>query len=105
MERLFDFDPLTGLKTTFSYNEENDSFALTYSQDITPVLDVNKESQADGFDKSGEMWHAARIPVGIQYEWIAKHGVNLWNPNHKEGVRRLLNSPDYRYLRVNHFII
>jgi hypothetical protein len=61
-ERLFDFDPLTGLKTTFRYNEENDSFALTYSQDIDPILDANKADQAEGHDKRGDMWHAARIP-------------------------------------------
>lgn len=104
-ERLFDFDPLTGLKTTFRYNEENDSFALTYSQDVDPILDANKEDQTENFDRRADLWHAARIPVGIQYEWLVKHGVNLWDKNHKEGVKRLLNDPEYRYLRVNHFII
>jgi hypothetical protein len=105
MDRLFDFDPETGLKTIFHYDEESDRIAFTYSQEVDPVLDANKASQAETFGKRGDLWHAARIPVGIQYEWLVKHGVNLWDKNHKDGVRRLLNSSDYRYLRVNHFII
>jgi hypothetical protein len=51
------------------------------------------------------MWHAARIPLVIMMEWVSKHGIEAWNPSHKAGVRRLLNSNEYRYLRVNNFIM
>lgn len=105
MDRLFDFDPETGLKTMFHYDEAEDRIALTYSQEVDPILDANKADQAEGQDKQSEMWHAARVPIGIQYEWLVKHGVNLWDPNHKDGVRRLLNDADYRWLRVNNFIL
>ena len=27
------------------------------------------------------------------------YGVDLFDPNHKEGVKKLINSPEYRYLR------
>lgn len=50
-----------------------------------------------------DMRLAASIPVQVQFEWIDKHGVNMHNPNHKDAVIRLLNSNEYRYLRVNHF--
>jgi hypothetical protein len=49
------------------------------------------------------MWLAASIPVGVQYEWMVKHGVNLWNPEHRPKVRQLLNDSEYRYLRIRHF--
>jgi hypothetical protein len=39
------------------------------------------------------------------YEWATRHGVEMWNPAHKDGVKKLLNHPDYRYLRVREFII
>lgn len=106
-ERLFDYDPATGLRTWFSSSDEDGgTWRFRYEQDdMSPLLDQNKSSQADGFDKRSDMWHAAKIPVGIMYEWKAKHGVEVWNPAHKDGVRRLLNDPDYRYLRVNHFIM
>lgn len=105
-ERLFDYDPLTGMKTWFSSSDEDGgTWRFRYEQDTTPVLDANKEQQAEGFDRRSNWWHAARIPVGIQMEWLVKHGVRAWDKNHAEGVKRLLNDPDYRYLRVNHFIM
>lgn len=105
-ERLFDYDPATGTKTWFSSSEDNGgTWQFRYEQDASPILDHNKEMQAESFDKRSEMWHAAKIPTTVIYEWMVKYGVNLWDKNHKEGVRRLLNHPDYRYLRVNHFIM
>ena len=103
--RLFDYDADSGLKTWYEYNPENDSFGLTYEQDVSAALDANKASQTEGFDKRADFWHAASVPVGIQYEWLVKHGVNMWKKEHSDGVKRLLNDPEYRYLRVNNFII
>jgi len=106
MERLLDYDRDTGLKTWFSSSDDDGgTWNLRYEQDASPILDRNKASQAEGFDKRSDMWHAAHIPTIVMLEWKHKHGVELWNPNHKEGVRRLLNSDEYRYLRVKNFII
>jgi hypothetical protein len=103
-ERLLDYNPVTGMKEWFSTDEDGNSF-IRYEQDVSATLDCNKEQQADGFDKRSEMWHAARVPDVVAMEWLTKHGVWLHNPAHKEGVRRLLNSNEYRYLRVNNFIL
>lgn len=106
-ELLFDYDPLTGHRQWFSTDEETGISYIRHEQDIGNILRFNKEMQADCSDdfKRGEMWHAAKIPITVMYEWAAKYGVEAWNPAHKDGVMRLLNDPDYRYLRVNHFII
>ena len=105
-ERLFDYDPTTGVKTWFSSDEENGGqWHFRREQDVAPILDRNKAAQAESWDKRSEMWHAAHIPTLVMYEWATKHGVEMWNPNHKDGVKRLLNHPDYRYLRVREFII
>lgn len=105
-ERLFDHDPDTGMKTWFSSSDDNQgTWQFRYEQDCNPILDENKSTQADGFDKRSDFWHAAKIPNVIIMEWMTKHGVNLYDKNHAAGVRRLLNDPDYRYLRVQHFII
>jgi hypothetical protein len=48
---------------------------------------------------------AARIPPSVIYEWLNKYGVRAWDKNHAAAVRRLLNSNEYRYLRIGHFII
>lgn len=104
-ERVFDHDPHTGMKTWFSSSEDGGTWQFRYEQDVSPILDHNKEMQAESFDKRSEMWHAAKIPNVILMEWAVKHGVNYWDKNHADGVKRLLNHPDYRYLRVQHFII
>lgn len=104
-ERLLDYSPHTGMKTWFSASEDGDTWNLRYEQDVSPILDRNKEMQAESFDKRSEMWHAASIPNVILMEWKTKHGVEAWNKDHAEGVKRLLNDPDYRYLRVRHFIM
>lgn len=105
-ERLFDYDPATGVKTWFSSSDEDGgTWQFRREQDVSPILDRNKEAQAEAWDRRSEMWHAAHIPTLVMYEWATKHGVEMWNPDHKDGVKRLLNHPDYRYLRVRHFII
>ena len=103
-ERLLDHCEITGEKQWFSTDEDGNSF-VRYEQDVTGTLDYNKEQQANGFDKRADEWHAAKIPNVIMYEWMNKFGVEFWNPAHQDGVRKLLNHPDYRYLRVNSFII
>ena len=102
-ERVLDYDPTTGMRTWFSTSDDEDTWHIRYEQDTATVMDANKEQQTDGFDRGADMWHAARIPLVIMMEWMTKHGIEAWNPSHKEGVRRLLNSSDYRYLRVNNF--
>lgn len=105
-ELLLDYDPTSGLKEWISTDEETGISHIRYEQDVQPILDYNKEMQANNdLNKRDDMWHAAKIPAVIIYEWMTKFGVNAFDQNHKEGVKRLLNSNEYRYLRVNHFIM
>jgi hypothetical protein len=104
VERLLDFDPQTGLKTFFSSSDDDGgTWNVRYEQDTSPILDRNKEAQSQGFDRRSDMWHAAHIPTVVMLEWKHKYGIEMWNPNHREGVRRLLNSSEYRHLRRSSF--
>lgn len=106
-ERLLSCDPMTGMKVYHLYDTVADdgSFGLRYEQDTQPILDHNKEAQNEGFDKRADMWHAAKVPAVVLMEWLTKHGVRYWDKNHGPAVKRLLNSDEYRYLRVNNFIM
>lgn len=105
-ESLLDYDPSTGMKTWFSSSDDDGgTWNLRYEQDVSPLLDANKEAQSESWDKRSDMWHAASIPNVVLMEWITKHGIEYWNPNHKDGVKRLLNSDEYRHLRVREFIL
>jgi len=105
-ERLLDYDPLTGVKTWFSSSDEDGgTWNVRYEQDATSILDGNKEAQAEGFDKRSEMWHAASVPTVVLMEWMTKYGVRAWDKNHAHAVKRLLNSDEYRWCRVKHFMM
>lgn len=99
-ERLLDFNPHTGLKTWFSSDDEDGGrWHVRYEQDAAPILDRNKAAQAERQDTKSEMWHAASVPNVVLMEWAVKHGVRAWDKNHADGVKRLLNSNEYRHLR------
>jgi len=105
---LIDHNPVTGLRKWMGYDQDTDSVLVSYDQDkavIDAALDRNKECQNETQHGDKDMWHAAHVPVQVMYEWLAKHGVNAWDPSHIDGVKRLLNSNEYRWCRVRNFIM
>lgn len=101
--RLLDVDPEAGITTYHHYDEATETAAIETVQDTTPVLEINKAQQNEGFDKRRDLWHAATIPAVVQLEWMTKYGVDLYNKDHWPAVKRLLNSNEYRHLRRNEF--
>jgi hypothetical protein len=91
---------------TFLFSEHSGEWAInTRSPDLTKLLDSNKRLQQEDHSIKDEFRLSARIPVAIYHEWKSKFGVDLYNKNHKDAVRKLLNSPDYRYLKTTSRII
>lgn len=97
--RLLDFDPDTGLKTFHIYDPVTHETALRYEQDVAPVLDANKAAQNDHRGRMGDMVHVASIPIAVQLKWYHEKGVALWKPEHKQAVAKLLDDPEWRYLK------
>lgn len=104
-KRLLDFDPVTGLKTFHSYDASEDKTIISYEQDVEQILDANKRAQQENTGKMGDMVHVASIPCSVQLKWLIEHGVDITNKDHGDGVKRLLNSNEYRYLKVRNIII
>jgi len=106
---LIDHNPELGVKKYLAANEhEEDSVLVRHEFDrahTTALIDQNKAAQNDNTGRMGDMAHAASIPVSIMYEWLHKYGVNAWNPQHMDAVKKLLNSSDYRYLKVRNIIL
>lgn len=95
-----------GVKKFIRAGDEADSVDVRYEgNDAAQIIDANKATQNESFDRRSELWHAASIPTSVMYEWLTKFGVNAWNPHHMDGVKKLLNSGDYRYLKVRNIII
>lgn len=104
-ERLLDFDPATGLKTWHSYDESDDRTILRYEQDCQPILDRNKEDLNHGNHKMGDGYLAARIPTSIMLKWLTEYGIDVMNPDHADGVKRLLNSSEWMHLKRTPFTL
>lgn len=106
-KRLLEYDAERGLRIDFE-KMEGGGFALHYTQDAEPILDSNKAKQSLGreyYAHDNEMWRVASVPIGVQYEWITKFGVDPLAQGNEDLLRRLLNSNEYRYLKTAEVII
>ena len=107
--RLLDYDPLSGVATYHSFDPYTDETTIEVVQDAAPYLERAKRFRLDTDRKRKQMkqeWvHAASIPVGVQYKWLAEHGVNIYDKTHTQRVKDLLNSRDYAYLKCADLII
>ena len=103
-KRVLDYDPLTGITTTFDYHADTDTTVLYREQDVSVILEANKQIQNDeSITKQGikeGWWHYGQIPMIVIEKWRNEHGVDVFNKDHTKAVFRLLNQPEYRYLKT-----
>ena len=84
----------------FHYHNPTGEFAIEHIENIQPLIDSNKKLENEDHSIRDEFRLSARIPMTVYYEWKRKFGVDLYNKNHSQAVKKLLNSPDYRYLKT-----
>jgi hypothetical protein len=104
MKRFLEYDPFSGITTSFEYDSMTDTTILHREQDISKMLDMNKALQnEDEHTKRGiksGWWHYANIPNIIIEKWLNELGVNVYDKDHEKKVYSLLNQPEYRYLKT-----
>ena len=105
MKRLVDYDPINGITTYCDYNSVTDvTTVISEYDDVSANLELNKalandpEYWAKGV-KAG-LAHYAHIPNSIVTKWLIEDGVNVLDRNDERKVYRLLNSPEYKYLKT-----
>ena len=88
----------------FDYLPESGKTVIYTEQDVTPILEMNKALQNDtDASKQGiknGWWHYGQIPNIIIEKWKNDHGVDVFNKDHQKAVFKLLNDPQYRYLKT-----
>ena len=110
--RLIDYDPQSRIAVWHEYDSLTDTTTIAEIQDVEPALESNKAAQNAG-DSPGmghnEAWrrgvkenmvHVATIPNSVIMKWQREKGINVFNKDHRKAVLRLLNDPEWRYLRV-----
>ena len=104
MKRIVDYDPFTGVTTTFDYDHATDTTIIGREQDVSLLLDVTKALQNDGdYSKKGikeSWWHMATVPAIVIEKWKNEKGVDVFNKDHWPAVKRLLNDPEYKWLKT-----
>jgi hypothetical protein len=86
---------------TFHRTSDGD-WVYEVSQDCDAILDANKyEQNTDNPLKHGDLRMVARIPFIVMAKWRNELGIDYWNPDHQDAVDRLLESSDWRWLRVD----
>jgi len=101
--RLLEADPVTGVVEYHHYDAATDHTVIETVQDLAPVLERNKSLQnADdrGWSPSRDLRRAATIPDIIVLKWRNDYGIDVFNRDHWAAVKRLLNDPEWRYLRT-----
>lgn len=99
---MIDDGSFNGLRKWIRSSDEGEgTVQVSYEQlGLGQMLDDNKRAQNHGeLNRSGEMWHAAKVPAIVLLEWMTKYGIDASNPNHAAGVKRLLNSNEYAHLK------
>jgi hypothetical protein len=103
-----DHDPLTGMVETFEHDELTGISTIHRRADVGPIIETNKRLQtADGFTgwtgPEKDLRLAARIPIEVVNLWRQLYGIDAMKAEHWPAVKRLLEDPDWRYLRTGSF--
>ena len=87
--------------TRWSYDEPTGQHVITRVQDVEPILENNKAlyNLNDGYSPSREFRRVAEIPISVAEQWY-REGVNIYDPNCREEIRRRLNDPVNLFLRT-----
>lgn len=59
---------------------------------------VEQNKRADAPDKRSDVWHVGHIPASLGLKWLVEEGLDMWNPDHQDGLMRKLMDSDYRHL-------
>lgn len=114
--RLLDYDPESHTASWHSYDHGSRETRIETVQDAAPYLRVNQARMNVDTATSGRlnsvsrqqirngMWHVATVPNGVQLQIAKKLGIPpgwIYRRQYWPVVKRMLNDPEYRYLRTN----
>jgi hypothetical protein len=103
MKRLLDKDYLTGVSTYHHYDPATDLTTIETMQDVQPFIERNKALHNTSYQRDGikdEWMHVATIPVLVQMKWKQEYNIDIYDPADYKRIQKLLNDPDYRYLKT-----
>ena len=96
--KLFDYDPITGVKKIWHYDADKDEATIETTFDVQAIGEDNK-AKYNSFDEraswNGDMHHVASIPMSLFYQMKAEGKLD-----DQAYLKRFLNDPDNRVFRT-----
>lgn len=93
------------IQTQFNYDHDEDKVVLKNTQDVQPILEMNKKEMAGdspyGLQNNPNMRKVASIPLVIIEKWKRELGIDIMDKNDMPKIKKLLNDPEYRWLRTH----
>lgn len=92
------------MTTYHEYIHSEDRTIITREQDVTGLLEVSR-----AMERNEDIWkegvkncwaHYAMIPNIIIEKWKNEFGVDVFNKDHEKAWLKLVNQPEYRYLKT-----
>tara|TARA_R100000995_G_scaffold84081_2_gene61685 strand:- start:169 stop:486 length:318 start_codon:yes stop_codon:yes gene_type:complete len=95
------------IKRKTTYDADGDNLVQHSVQDVRPLIELNKKEFNKDYINGGVetkelgMRKVASIPLIIVEKWKREHGVDMMNKDHWPKIKKLLNDPEYRFLRTH----
>lgn len=104
MNKWTEYNPENGIVETNEVDEMTGALITHKTQDCTGAVDYLKELANTGAKDGGikkDLWHYCSIPIGVQYEMLWKHGVDISKRDHWPRLFDLVNK-EYPHLKTTH---
>jgi hypothetical protein len=100
MPEFFSYDPLTGVRKYFDYDEATGNAHIRSEQDVSGLLGRNAELRNTRACDAGEMQLWATIPPVVQLE-LRKKGIDIFSddPSMLKRMRQEIEA-NYTYLKT-----
>ena len=100
---FFNYDPITGIRDDFTYDEDTGEAKIIQSIDTTPLMERNLAARNQGATDKGiknGMWHYASIDPITQIK-LRQMGIDIYSKDPTE-QNRLLKAIDehFPYLKM-----
>ena len=95
------------IKRKSTYDASEDKIVQHSVQDIEPLIELNKKEFNKDYIHGGVetretgMRKVASIPLVIVEKWRKEYGIDMMNKDHWPKIKKLLNDPEYRFLRTH----
>lgn len=93
---MIDDGSFNGVRKFIRADDEDNVQVRYEGHDVDTIIDQNK--RADAPDKRSDLWHVGHIPASLGLKWLVEEGLDMWNPDHSDGVSKKLMDSDYRHL-------